>query len=88
MDNGDKLAQRFLQYHRPYGFAYLTDMEKSTVEAPLDYSIAKYELTDVGDSRTLLKVAIVYKSSTRLLALLCDELSILHYNEILREPQR
>ena len=68
MDNGDKLVQRFLQYHRPFGFAYLTDMEKSTVEAPLDYSIAKYELTDVGDSRTLLKVAIVYKSSTRLLA--------------------
>jgi len=68
MDNGDKLVQRFLQYQRPFSFAYLTDMGKSTVEAPLDYSIAKYVLKDAGDSRTLLKVAIVYKSSTRLLA--------------------
>ena len=68
MENGDKLVQRFLQYQRPFGFAYLTDMEKSTVEVPLNYSISKYELTDVGDSRTILKVAIVYKSSSRLLA--------------------
>lgn len=67
MENGEILVQRFLQFQPPQGFAYFTDMEQSTVAAPLRYSLARYELTDNGEG-TVLRVAVVYQSSSRLLA--------------------
>ena len=48
MENNDFLVQRFLQFKPPYHYAYFTDMEKSTVEAPLNYSLARYKFTAVS----------------------------------------
>jgi hypothetical protein len=65
--NSEKLVQRFLQFDPPYSYAYFTDMEKSTLEAPLDYSIARYELSNTTNEATNLKISVVYRSSSRLL---------------------
>ena len=42
-------------------------MEKSTLEAPLDYSITRYELSNTTNETTNLKISVVYRSSSRLL---------------------
>jgi hypothetical protein len=68
MENGETLFQRFLMFNRPMTYAYLTDMDRSTVSVPLNYSIARYELTELTDSTTALRVALVYQPSSRLLA--------------------
>lgn len=68
MDNGESLYQRFLILDRPRTYAYLTDMERSTVSLPLEYSIARYEFVEESDGTTLLRVALVYEPSSRLLA--------------------
>ncbi|MDC0221585.1 hypothetical protein OAL54_07580 [Gammaproteobacteria bacterium] len=65
--NSEKLVQRFLQFDPPNNYAYFTDMEKSTLEAPLDYSIARYELSSITNEVTNLKISVVYRSSSRLL---------------------
>ena len=65
--NSEKLVQRFLQFDPPHNYAYFTDMEKSTLEAPLDYSIARYELSSITNEVTNLKISVVYRSSSRLL---------------------
>ncbi len=43
-------------------------MDRSTVSLPLNYSIARYELTELTDSSTALRVSLVYQPSSRLLA--------------------
>jgi len=67
MNNGDTLLQRFLLFQPPQTYAYFVDMERSSLSAPLDYSLSRYELSDVGDGTTTLRVAVVYKESMRLL---------------------
>ena len=68
MENNDFLVQRFLQFKPPYRYAYFTDMEKSTLEAPLNYSLALYEFTESSKEETLVRISVVYESSSRLLA--------------------
>lgn len=68
MENSEQLVQRFLFYDPPNGYAYFTDMEKSTVDVPLSYSLARYELMRMDDERTRLRVSVVYQSSSRLLS--------------------
>ena len=68
MSNGEILVQRFLIVDRPGEYAYLTDMEKSSVSAPLNYSIARYELSEEAEGITELRVSLVYEPSSRLLA--------------------
>ena len=43
-------------------------MNTSTIEAPLDYSLARYNLTELDDNRTRVQISVVYKSSSRLLS--------------------
>jgi len=68
MNNGETLFQRFLMLNPPAMYVYLTDMAKSTVSLPLNYSIARYELSEMADGSTMLQVALVYEPSSRLLA--------------------
>lgn len=68
MDNGEALLQRFLRFDPPNSYAYFVDMDRSTIEAPLDYSISRYELSEIDSDTTQLRTAAVYRSSTRLLA--------------------
>ena len=68
MENNDFLVQRFLQFKPPYRYAYFTDMENSTLEAPLNYSLARYEFTESSKEETLVRISVVYESSSRLLA--------------------
>ena len=68
MENGETLVQRFLHFDAPASYAYLTDMQRSTFSAPLNYSIARYELSAQADGGTTLRVALVYEPSSRWMA--------------------
>ncbi len=68
MENSRVLVQRFLQFEPSSYYAYFTDMNMSTLEAPLDYSLARYELSSSSVDDTILRVSVVYKPTTRLLA--------------------
>ena len=68
MANDEFLLQRFLVVEPPRSFAYFVDMERSTLSAPLAYSISRYQLTETAPETTQLEIAVVYQSSTRLLA--------------------
>tara|TARA_B100000686_G_C16539407_1_gene836627 strand:+ start:376 stop:954 length:579 start_codon:yes stop_codon:yes gene_type:complete len=68
MENGEELVQRFLSYDPPSTYAYFTDMEASSVNVPLSYSLAHYELTYITSEKTNLRVSVVYRSSSRLLS--------------------
>ena len=68
MENGEILVQRFLHFGAPGSYAYLTDMQRSTFSAPLNYSIARYELSSQEGGGTTLRVALVYESSSRWMA--------------------
>ena len=68
MENSDQLVQRILLFDPPLSYAYYTDMNASTIEAPLDYSLARYNLTELDDNRTRVQISVVYKSSSRLLS--------------------
>lgn len=68
MENDAHLIQRFLQFQRHVGYAYFTDMDKSTLEAPLDYSLSRYEFSESKEGQTIVRISVVYKSSSRLLA--------------------
>ena len=68
MDNGDLLVQRFLIIDKPKEFAYYTNMQRSTIKAPLRYSVSRYRLTDLNESQTQLNVAITYRATSRLFA--------------------
>ena len=67
MENSEILVQRFLQFEPSSYYAYFTDMNMSTLDAPLDYSLARYELSSSSIDDTILRVSVVYKSTTRLL---------------------
>ncbi|NKB33235.1 MAG: hypothetical protein GKR91_09060 [Pseudomonadales bacterium] len=69
LDDGKMLVHQFLSVNRPDSFAYLTDMERSTADIPIDYSIVYYRLTANGDSQTIMNVTAVYKSSSSLLSM-------------------
>jgi len=66
--SGETLVQRFLLVDAPNSYAYLTDMSRSTLSAPLRYSITRYTLTATGPAESRLQVALVYQPSSRLLA--------------------
>lgn len=70
MASDEFLLQRFLIIEPPSSFAYFVDMERSTLSAPLVYSISRYQLTETTPETTQLDIAVVYQSSTRLLAFL------------------
>ena len=68
MRNGDILVQRFLIIDKPREFAYYTNMQHSTIEAPLRYSVSRYELEELNDMQTQLSVAVTYRATSRLFA--------------------
>jgi len=68
LDNGETLLQRFLHFDPPHSYAYFVDMDRSTIDVPLEYSISRYELSEIDAGTTQLRTAAVYRSSTRLLA--------------------
>jgi hypothetical protein len=70
MEDGETLVQRFLLFDAPTTYAYLTDMQRSTFSAPLNYSITRYELFAREDGGTTLQVALAYEPSSRWLAFL------------------
>ena len=43
-------------------------MEESTLQAPLNYSLARYEFSEPDEGKTLVRVSVVYEPSSRLLA--------------------
>jgi hypothetical protein len=66
MQNGELLVQRFLLMDPPREFAYHTDMQRSTLEAPLQYSVGRYRLTELNERQTRLNVAVTYRTTSRL----------------------
>lgn len=70
MDDGSRLVQRIIVFEPPSTFAYFTDMTKSTVSVPIDYSIGYYEFSKQQDGRVNAVVSVVYKPSSRLTAFL------------------
>ena len=66
MQNGELLVQRFLLMDPPCEFAYHTDMQRSTLEAPLQYSVGRYRLTELNEQQTRLNVAVSYRATSRL----------------------
>ena len=66
MKNGQLLVQRFLLMDPPREFAYHTDMQRSTLEAPLQYSVGRYRLTELNKRQTRLNVAVTYRATSRL----------------------
>ena len=66
MQNGELLVQRFLLMDPPREFAYHTDMQRSTLEAPLKYSVGRYWLTALNKQQTRLTVAVAYRANSRL----------------------
>ena len=55
MQNGELLVQRFLLMDPPREFAYHTDMQRSTLEAPLQYSVGRYRLTELNEQANPVK---------------------------------
>ena len=68
MENTEQLVQRILLFEPPFSYAYYTDIKASTIEVPLDYSLARYNLVELDNNRTRLQISVVYKSSSRLLS--------------------
>ncbi|MEC7581685.1 MAG: SRPBCC family protein, partial [Pseudomonadota bacterium] len=66
MQNGELLVQRFLLMAPPREFAYHTDMQRSTLEAPLQYSVGRYRLTELNKRQTRLNVSVTYRATSRL----------------------
>jgi len=66
MQNGELLVQRFLLMDPPREFAYHTDMQRSPLEAPLQYSVGRYRLTELNDRQPRLNVAVTYRATSRL----------------------
>lgn len=69
LSNGEQLVQRLLLFDTPYRFAYFTDMNKSTVSVPMQYSIGHYALEDLGNGRTRAEISVAYAPSSRLFSL-------------------
>ena len=68
MENDAYLIQKFLQFQLHIGYAYFTDMDKSTLQAPLNYSLSRYEFSETKEGQTIVRISVVYQSSSRLLA--------------------
>ena len=67
LTEGETLLQRFLMFDPPVGYAYHVDMARSTVDIPLEYSISRYQLSEMDAGSTRLEVSVVYESNARLL---------------------
>ena len=67
LEDSSFLVQRFLRFDPFSEYAYLTDMERSSLDAPIAYSITKYNLSSPSVNETTLHVSVVYKPTTRLL---------------------
>lgn len=70
MENEDVLVQKIILFDPPNSFAYFTQMSESTVNAPIDYSIGHYQLTEQTNGRTAVEVSAVFRPSSRLTAFL------------------
>jgi hypothetical protein len=70
MENEDILVQKIILFDPPNSFAYFTQMSESTVNAPIDYSIGHYQLTEQANGRTAVQVSAVFRPSSRLTAFL------------------
>jgi hypothetical protein len=70
MENEDILVQKIILFDPPNSFAYFTQMVESTVNAPIDYSIGHYQLTEQANGRTAVEVSAVFRPSSRLTAFL------------------
>ena len=68
MENDAYLIQKFLQFQLHIGYAYFTDMDESTLEAPLNYSLSRYEFSETKEGQTIVRISVVYQSSSRLLS--------------------
>ena len=66
MQNGEFLVQRFLLMDPPREFAYHADMQRSTLKAPLQYSVGRYRLTELNKQQTRLNVAVTYRATSRI----------------------
>jgi hypothetical protein len=69
LSDGSFIVHRFLQVDPPTSFAYLTDMESSTADIPIDYSIVHYQLSEIGDEQSQMRVAATFRPSSRLLSM-------------------
>ena len=70
MNDGKRLVQRIIIFESPNTFVYFTDMAKSTVSVPIDYSIGHYQFSEQQDGRVNAAVSVAYKPSSRLTAFL------------------
>jgi ribosome-associated toxin RatA of RatAB toxin-antitoxin module len=70
MDNDEILAQRIISFDPPNHFAYFTDIEKSTVDVPLDYTIGHYRFIEDADGHTNVQISVVYQPSSSLTSFL------------------
>ncbi|GJM11675.1 MAG: hypothetical protein DHS20C12_00780 [Pseudohongiella sp.] len=70
MEDGKRLIQRIVVFDPPNTFAYFTDMAKSTVSAPIDYSIGYYSFSEQQDGSVEARVSMTYKPSSRLTSFL------------------
>ena len=66
MDNEGILVQKIVAYDPPNTFSYFTEMSRSTVSIPIDFSLGHYELSVQADGRTRAEVSALYKASSRL----------------------
>lgn len=70
MDDGKRLVQRIIIFDPPNIFAYFTDIAKSTVNIPIDYSIGYYQFSEQQGGGVNAEVSVAYKPSSRLTAFL------------------
>lgn len=70
MEGGLELAQEIVVYEPHQRFAYFTDLARSTVELPLDFSIGHYRFSDLANGNTRVEISVVYRPSSRLTAFL------------------
>lgn len=66
MEDGKILVQRILQLNEPTSFAYFTDMQKSTVDVPIAYTVGHYQLTQIDDELVEAQVSVAYQPKSRL----------------------
>lgn len=70
MADGKQLSQRILRYEPVSEYAYFTDMQRSSVEVPLLYSLGHYRFRETESGGTEVRVSVVYQPSSRLFAFL------------------
>ena len=67
MANQRTLVQRMLHVASPTAFAYFTDMEQSTLEVPITYSVTYYQLTKQENGAVDVRVSVVFKPKSRVI---------------------